>query len=40
MELDPVLALFKFGHRTHMEQLICEGLLYMRPLSDFIALRG
>jgi hypothetical protein len=32
---DRVLALFKFGKRAHIEQLIREGHLYMNPLSYF-----
>src|SRR5438876_7213711 len=35
-----VLALFKFGQRRHMEELICEGHVFMRPLSDFVQLES
>ena len=38
MIADRVLALFKFGQRKHIEQLVREGHLYMNPLSHFVSL--
>jgi len=35
-----ILALFKFGQRKHMEELVCDGHVFMRPLSDFIQLES
>jgi hypothetical protein len=35
-----VLGLFKFGKRVHMEELVREGLLYMRPLEDFVCMEA
>jgi hypothetical protein len=40
-ETEPrVIGLFKFGQRAHMEELVTEGHVYMRPLSDFMALES
>src|SRR6266550_8193231 len=37
---DRGLGLFKFGKRKHREELICDGHVFMRPLSDFIQLES
>lgn len=38
--MDSILALFKFGSRPHIEELIHEGHLYMNPLSTFIRMES
>ncbi len=40
-ELDqPIYGLLKFGEKQHIEALRNDGLLYMRPLADFIKLES
>jgi hypothetical protein len=36
----PVYALLKFGEKQHIEALRDDGLLYLRPLADFIKLES
>jgi hypothetical protein len=37
---DRILALFKFGQRKHIEELVVDGHLFMNPLSYFAALEA
>lgn len=40
MELNKVLALFKFGEREHIDQFVHEGHIYMNSLKYFKTLEG
>lgn len=40
MERERVLGLVKFGTRVYMEELLREGHLYMKPLSDFVRMEA
>src|SRR5512138_183429 len=40
MQFDRVLALFKFGHRDHIDLFVREGQIYMNSLNYFKRLEG